>query len=163
MLSLFLIKLRPFLLPLWRSNPLSRKHLGRDPHSLYRAVAECLFKSQRFYPDVKNDVEQFLLTHNNNNNNDGDDDDGDGDVSMHRAAKAVAKIYEVDIEIVSAADSHCVPVIITPESDDEPAGSCGVCDEDDSRWVALFPSGVKNVQMSSCLWSPTNQQICVGD
>ena len=82
---------------------------------------------------------------------------------MHRAAKAVAKIYEVDIEIVSAADSHCVPVIITPESDDEPAGSCGVCDEDDSRWVALFASGVKNVQMSSCLWSPTNQQICVGD
>ena len=115
-----------------------RKHLGRDPNSLYRAVAECLFKSQRFQTDVKNEVEQFLQE---SGSHDVSDDGGVGDVSPHRVAEAVAKVYDVDIEIVSAADSRCSPYIITPESggrdvfDDPTESNRDVCDENDSGWV----------------------------
>lgn len=143
--------------------------MGRDPNSLYRSVAECLFKSQRFYTDVKDEVEDFLRNQNNSSSSNTDffDDDDDDifvndDSSTHQAAKAVAKIYDVDIEIVSACDSLCEPVVITPESvDDEyhnyfnndddgkQKAGCDVCDANDSRWAAYY-NFLNKVTKSSC-------------
>jgi hypothetical protein len=80
-----------------------RKHVARGPDSIFRSVADELYLSQSSFKVVKAVVEDFLAS-------------CDIDVNVeHKIARAVSKIFNIDIEIVNTSDPFSTPFIVTPE------------------------------------------------
>ena len=80
------------------SNFLYRKWIPLGWDSIYRAISEALFMTQRYHGEVQAHVENFLKNTAEGQKLATSDED-------HKAAQAAAKVFNINLEVLLASDN----------------------------------------------------------